>query len=99
MSNQVGITHVGLNAGIVPSLNYISVKGRIRQNAKSYILLHGTVSIKVMYPITANGSLYSPNFFNIFHVRATCTLLNHSHYLCTTNRKRRQTYISKRLLE
>ena len=82
MSNQVGITHVGLNAGIVPSLNCISVKGRIRQTGKSYILLHGIVSIEVTYPITANGSLYSPNFFNIFNVRATCTLLNQSYYLC-----------------
>ena len=87
MSNQVGITHVGLNAGIVPSFNYISVKGRISQTVKSYILLHGIVSIKVRYSITANGSLYSPNFFNIFHVRSTCTMLNQSYYLCKARGK------------
>lgn len=82
MSNQVGITHVGLNTGVVPSLNCISVKGRVRQTGKCYVLLHGIVSIEVSYPITAKGSLYSPNFFNIFHARATCTMLNQSYYLC-----------------
>lgn len=69
--NHVGLTHVGINAGMVPHSVRWLVKGRMWCKYSGRFKASGIVSIMVNAFNAVNGIVYAPNFYNLYCAKAT----------------------------
>lgn len=69
--NHVGLTHVGINAGMVPHSCGYAVRGRARCNAYARYRVNGIVSIAVSVVMTMKAMMYAPNFYILYSVKSS----------------------------
>lgn len=80
--NHVGLTHVGINAGMVPARSYYTVRGRTCMNGYVKFKVSGIVSIAVHAYIQCLAVMYAANFYTLYSVRSKLAAPVNAVYSC-----------------
>ena len=80
--NHVGLTHVGINAGMVPNVHPIKCRAVLRAVEHKCVVVNGFVIIRKLLQSIVYGTLYSPNRMIGYKITGMMALLSKVYYLC-----------------